>query len=138
MFFSFYCQLVLTDINDQYLTEISPFLQSTALINHRLPEIKYIADSLFENEKRTIEIIKKGLKFTSSYLSYDDSLATEIDKGNCFTLDTPTILNRKKGICSEFTNLFISLMRLKGIPCRFITGYVSLSTTRCCRHSRMG
>lgn len=114
------------DINYLYPTEISPFLQSTALINHQLPKIKYIADTLFGNEKNTMEIIKRGLKFASSYItSFDDSLALEIDKGNCFTFDLPTILKRKKGTCSEYTNLFISLMRSKGIPCRFITGYVS-------------
>lgn len=110
---------------DSYTPEISSYLEATELIHFQLPEIKYIADTLFKDEKNTKAIIHKGLKFSSTYISYDDSLAKEIDKGNCFTLDVSTILKTKKGTCSEYTNLFIALMRSQGIPCRFITGYVS-------------
>lgn len=112
--------------NDRYPSDVSLFLQPTSLINHLLPEIEYIRDTLFKDEENTWNIIQKGLTFAASYItSYDDSLAKEIDKGACLTLDIPTILQRKKGTCSEHTNLFIALMRSKGIPCRFITGYVS-------------
>lgn len=115
-----------TYLDKQYPSDISLFLQPTLTINHLIPEIKYIRDTLFKDEKNTWEIIRKGLNFSSSYItSFDDSLAQEIDRGTCFTLDIPTILKKKKGTCSEHTNLFIALMRSKGIPCRFITGYVS-------------
>ena len=114
------------DSDTPYPPEISPFLQPTTLIDHRLSEIKYIADTLFKDEKNTLKLIQKGLKFASSYITtFDDSLAKEIDKGTCPTLDISTILKNKKGTCSEFTNLYIALMREQGIPCRFITGYVS-------------
>lgn len=114
------------DTNYLYSKEISSFLQPTSLINHQLPEIRYIRDTLFKDETNTLELIRKGLLFTTSYITtFDDSLAKEIDKGICFTLDIPTILERRKGTCSEYANLFIALMRSKGIPCRFITGYVS-------------
>ena len=44
----------------------------------------------------------------------------EIDKGNSFTADIATILRRRKGTCSEYTNLFIALMRSKSVPCGFL------------------
>ena len=69
-------------------------------------------------------IIKKGLEFVSHYISFDDSLATAISRGDCKTLVVNLILQRKKGTCSEYTNLFTALMRKKGIPCRFVAGFI--------------
>lgn len=108
-----------------YPSDVLPFLEPTTLIDYRLPELQVIADTLFGNEKNVWSIISKGLKFASTYIeTFDDSLAVEIDKGNSITEDIATILRRRKGTCSEHTNLFIALMRSRSIPCRFITGYV--------------
>ena len=108
-----------------YPSDVLPFLEPTSLINYRLPELQTISDTLLGNEKNVWSIIWKGLKFASTYIEvFDDSLAMEIDKGNSFTADIATILRRRKGTCSEYTNLFIALMRSKSVPCRFITGYV--------------
>ena len=108
-----------------YPSDVLPFLEPTSLIDYRLPELQTIADTLLGNEKNVWSIIWKGLKFASTYIEvFDDSLAMEIDKGNSFTADIATILRRRKGTCSEYTNLFIALMRSKSVPCRFITGYV--------------
>lgn len=112
------------NLNYPYSPELHRYLEPTELIDFKLPEVAAIADTLFKHEKNTYKTILKGLEFVSGYLTYDDSLALEIDKGNCFTLPVSVVLKTKKGTCGETTNLFISLMRFKGIPCRFITGYV--------------
>jgi len=112
------------DANYVYNKEIAKYLEETELIQSNTASIIQITDTLFGESKNTLQIIYKGLKFVSEFIEFDDSLANEISKGNSRTLDVNTILKRKKGTCSEYTNLFIALMRKKGIPCRFITGYI--------------
>lgn len=35
-----------------------------------------------------------------------------------------TVLKRSKGTCGEFANVFVALMRLNNIPCKYIQGYM--------------
>lgn len=112
------------DGTSAYTPEIAQYLDPTLLINCKDPVIANIADTLFGNGCNTFELINKGLKFCSGYLTFSDSLAMEITNGNCKTLPVETILKTKKGTCSEYTNLFLALMRQKGIPARFISGFI--------------
>ncbi len=109
-----------------YDDTVAIYLEPTNLIKSDIADITFLADSLFTGLNNTLEIIKTGLEFTNKYITFDDSLAIEIGNGKSNTLDVKTILERKKGTCSEYTNLFIALMRNKGIPCRFITGCFSM------------
>jgi transglutaminase-like putative cysteine protease len=112
------------DINQKYDYETKQYLEPTKLIQSDSESITQITDTLFGDRKKTLHIIYKGLKFVSNYITYDDSLANEITKGNSKTVDVNTVLKEQKGTCSEYTNLFIALMRNKGIPARFVTGYI--------------
>lgn len=64
------------------------------------------------------------MKYSSGRIEFDNELAQELDKGTCTTLSVNTILERGKGTCSEYSNLFIALMRKIGIPCRMAVGMV--------------
>ena len=107
-----------------YAPEIGRYLESTPLIDAGRAEIALIADTLLGGMGKTGDIIRKGLAFVHGLLTYDDSLVLEIDAGRCRTLDAGTVLDRRRGTCSEYTNLFAALMRCKGIPTRFAVGYV--------------
>lgn len=107
-----------------YPPEVAAYLEVTPLVNKENAVIAAIADTLFDQKQETIRIIEKGLKFVSTYIVFDDSLALEISKGNCRTLPVEDIIERRKGTCSEYTGLFLALMRKKGIPARFIAGFI--------------
>lgn len=51
-------------------------------------------------------------------------LARKIGKGESKTQSALKTLERRKGTCSEYINLFIAIMRNLGIPTRFITGVI--------------
>lgn len=104
---------------------VARYLAPTALIQSGDPRIKAIADTLFTgNETLAIDVIRKGLEFAKNHLTFDRPLAMELDAGRCTTLPVNSILDRRKGTCSEYTNLFIALMRHKGIPARMAVGYI--------------
>lgn len=109
-----------------YDREIAKYLQSTGLIDARNEYVRQIADTLFKGDTHTFVIIEKALKFVYGYLSPSDSIAKQIDAGNCRTVDVNTVIQTRKGTCSEYTNLFASLMRHMHIPTRFAVGYFSI------------
>lgn len=109
----------------EYPDGIAAYLEPTKLVDCNHPQVKAIADTLFrDSDTLTLQVIARGLKFVSKRIVYDNALAQELDKGNCRTLDVGTILERGKGTCSEYTNLFLALMRRAGIPCRMVVGYI--------------
>ncbi len=61
-----------------------------------------------------IEIARKICNWVSSYLTYDNSLSSEM--GASWAYENMT------GDCSEFTDLMITLLRIQGIPARKVTG----------------
>lgn len=111
------------DKSQKYDREIARFLQSTSLIDTDNKHVRQIADTLFKGDTHTFVIIDKALKFVHSYLSPSDSIAKQIDAGTCRTLDVHTVIQTRKGTCSEYTNLFTALMRYMHIPTRFAVGY---------------
>ncbi|MEG1545841.1 MAG: transglutaminase-like domain-containing protein [Bacteroidaceae bacterium] len=111
--------------NYSYSDSINLFLKPTALTNCDLPEIKFIADSILNHgDTLSLEVIARFLKYSSRCITYDNELAQKLDKGESTTLNVETILKRKKGTCSEYSNMFISLMRAAKIPCRMVVGYI--------------
>ena len=107
---------------EEYDREVARFLQSTPLIDAQNEYVRQIADTLFKEETHTFVIIDKALKFVHSYLSPSDSIAKQIDAGTCRTVDVNTVIQTRKGTCSEYTNLFTALMRYMNIPTRFAVG----------------
>ena len=80
--------------NDIYDGEVASYLNPTRLIDYSSPTIELITDSLFKGEDSIMTIIKKGLEFVYHYISFDDSLATAISRGDCKTLDVNHILQK--------------------------------------------
>lgn len=109
--------------SQEYDREIAKYLHSTPLIDTENEQIRQIADTLFKDETKTLAIIHKALMFVHGFLSPSDSIAKLIDAGTCRTIDVNTIIQIRKGTCSEYTNLFTALMRYVNIPTRFAVGY---------------
>ncbi|PIE86053.1 MAG: hypothetical protein CSA05_02595 [Bacteroidia bacterium] len=112
-------------INKVYPQHIKKYLEATALIDYNHYELKNISDSILNlGDTLTVQVIAKALEYCSKRIQFDNSLAQELDKGNSNTLAVATILERGKGTCSEYTNLFLALMRRIGIPCRMAVGWI--------------
>lgn len=111
------------DKSQEYDREVARYLQSTPLIDAENEHVRQIADTLFAGETNTFAMVNKALKFVHGFLSPSDSIAKLIDAGTCRTIDVNTVIQIRKGTCSEYTNLFASLMRYMNIPTRFAVGY---------------
>ena len=98
------------------------YLEATELVDYENPIIKKCYDDLKLSEMTTMDAIKCALAFVKQTIQFDMSLAKEIGSGRTSGRSASKTLESKMGTCGECVNLFASLMRLKSIPCKFVTG----------------
>ncbi len=91
-------------------------------LNNYLKEQKYwpVSDPAISTLAKNLKNAKDIYNFVVATLDYDLSQVNENArrKGALFALANPN-----QAICTEFTDLFITLARAKGIPAREINGY---------------
>jgi transglutaminase-like putative cysteine protease len=113
-------------IKTSYPEDINRYLDPSELIESESPIISHIVDSLTKDIVYTYNLIDTILNFVSSSIDYDDTLAKKISKGKNYTQSALKTLDLKSGTCSEYTNLFLALIRNAGIPGRFVIGKILL------------
>lgn len=109
-----------------YAKDIKKYLEPTELIECKSPIISHIIDSLTKDIIYTYDLIDTVLSFVSSSVNYDSDLAEKISKGEHYTQSALKTLDLKTGTCSEYTNLFLALIRNAGVPGRFVIGRILL------------
>lgn len=107
----------------KYPAHISRFLKPTKYVNSRSRITENVADTLFDGtEKTCFDVITKALSFSKRTV-FDSELAAALDAGKSMTEPSDSAIIHGKGTCSEATNIFLALMRRKGIPARMVVGY---------------
>ena len=81
------------------------------------PDLITASNSIVDPSDNPLEKARKICENVSSYLVYDGTLPAE-EKGASWAFDN------KKGDCSEYSALTITLLRIQGIPARKVTGYL--------------
>jgi len=80
------------------------------------PDLIAASDRIVNPSDNPLEKARKICENVSNYLIYDGTLPAE-EKGASWALDN------KRGDCSEYSALTITLLRIQGIPARKVTGY---------------
>lgn len=92
------------------IDEYVGYLSSTEKIDSNNIDAKREYDDLFFEVSNTAFWVKKNI-------NYDlESVAAEANQKASW------VLENKKGVCDELTNLFIAMCRAKGIPAKFVSG----------------
>ncbi len=98
-------------------------LESNEVFNTQNAEIQRVKALILSkkprNNKQKAQYI---LDYISENFSYDYELANSDNKSYRFTVDE--LLERKKGVCTHFSILFVTLARSLGIESRVIAGFV--------------
>lgn len=98
------------------------FLNATDLIDFESEKIQELSKKLSLENMEPLMAAKTALNFTKSAIQYDRDLAAEISRGTSFGRSASETLSEGRDTCSEYANVFIALMRLNNIPCKFISG----------------
>jgi len=104
------------------------------VIKTLIDEKKYLKEQLFwpvndssiKQIANSLRDIKDIYNYTVRTLDYDyDAINASIRKGALSTLSSP-----KTSICTDFTDLFITLARAKGIPAREVQGFAYTNNSK--------
>jgi transglutaminase-like putative cysteine protease len=102
---------------------LSPYLTSQELPDTQLREIFDYAMAFVEHNKsdlmETLFAINLSFKKDFAYVPGSTNFATT-------AFD---VLCNKRGVCQDFSNLFICMARLLGIPARYVWGYIYTGNT---------
>ncbi len=79
------------------------------------PQLISVSNSIVDPSDNPVEKAEKICNWVSNYLEYNDTLGAQ-------ELGALWAYQNKKGDCSEFASLAITLMRIQGIPARKVTG----------------
>jgi len=104
------------DRNDPYFIS---YTSDDLFIDSDNPEILNIAKSLTNSETEPVEMAKILYNFVKRNLYYDFPRAEE---GDYEFLYASEILERGKGVCSDYAILYTTLLRAAGIPARLAAG----------------
>jgi transglutaminase-like putative cysteine protease len=81
------------------------------------PEIRNLASELIGDKTDLYEIEYVFAEYVRKNVAYDMSTLT-----SSANQKSSWVLENRRGVCDEITNLFISLNRAAGIPARFVSG----------------
>jgi transglutaminase-like putative cysteine protease len=107
---------VATLIRDRHQFELEQYLHATTRVP-LLPEAAALADGLDGATVPLLDWIDQlGAKFAAGF-AFDRS-ATDVGT----TL--AEVLQKRRGVCQDFTHLFLSCVRQHGLPAAYVSGYL--------------
>jgi hypothetical protein len=96
----------------------SPIGENTAYLNETYMTI--ITDDIREKAypyEKSLRGVAELTGWVNSYMTYDESLFGQIKPSDW-------VFENRRGVCVEYSNLLVALLRSKGIPTRYVSGYV--------------
>ncbi len=106
---------------------------STGIVTTDVYQIKYAGENLFMyKQPTTLTAIQEPLLATPDNVlgaasAICDWLSDNIVyQPQCTTVETTAseVLERKRGVCQDFAHLMIALCRQRGIPARYVNGFI--------------
>ncbi|NCP72307.1 transglutaminase domain-containing protein [archaeon] len=99
------------------ITDFKEYKASTRYINSDSSEIISMANYLKKSDNALKELTNI-IDWTYNFVEYDLSYS---DK----TVEAVNVLSERKGVCSEFAILAAAILRERGFPTRYVTGYAN-------------
>ena len=96
--------------------EYAKYLSPTNRTQSGDAEIQKAAQEAVAGAGTPFEKVARLAMFVNSHMQYDSSLVGQ-------QKDARWVLDNGRGVCVEYSTLFIALARASGIPARYVTGY---------------
>ena len=115
-------------VASEYTPQIAGYLLPSVKIESESNTIRALAETIEPGETDALVIATATARWTAKNIKYDIPLSKQIWNGEVPTQGALETLERGRGTCSEYTNVFIAIMRNKGIPARFVMGKMFLGS----------
>ncbi len=94
--------------------EIVPYTKPSAFSDSSNPIIENKAQQLVQGTENSVEALYTLAEYVKNSMTYDTNYS-ELKKASQITVE-------KRGVCAQYTILFIALTRAIGIPSRYVSG----------------
>lgn len=93
------------------------YLKETDSVDFKNKEIRELASSIAAGQDNEYEVVHSLAKWVNENIEYSlDTTTTQASQKASW------VLENRRGVCDELTNLFIGMCRSVGIPARFVSG----------------
>ncbi|NLZ24432.1 transglutaminase domain-containing protein [Candidatus Dojkabacteria bacterium] len=118
-----YIDIVSKDVN------FSKYLKPTAYWQSTDPFIIETAQSLLQDNKLFLDVIKNNYTYLNDILEYDTAKKERIESSSNYErIGAKEALQGGASVCMEYSDSMIAILRAQGIPSRAAFGFTSLST----------
>lgn len=120
---SSYSTVLSKTIQTNLKDEFAPFLRSNQYVNIiDAPQTILLAREICSGINNPLEKVSRIYDWVITNISYDHIKANNVQTGYLPVLDS--ILETKTGICFDYAALMTGMLRVEGIPCKLVVGYV--------------
>jgi len=99
------------------ITDNNMYLEPTKNIQSNRSEIISVANAIKTSNDAITEIVEIT-NWVHQNVTYDTAYSDVVE-------DSVTVLSTRRGVCDEFANLTAALLRARGIPTRYVSGYAN-------------
>jgi len=117
-----YSQIISLTLNVVLDNEFAPFIHPNQFVNFtKESDLVALAAELTKHADSSKEKITAIYYFVVDNFTYDYDLAASVKSG--YLPDLETVLDKKEGICFDYSALVTAMLRSQGIPTRLEIGY---------------
>ncbi len=96
--------------------DVKAYMEPSENVQSDDPRIKELAESIVRDATDDFDRISRLAVWVSDYLTYDLDYSDQ-------NYDALWVLDSKRGVCAEYTTLYMALARSVGIPTRFVSAW---------------
>ena len=117
-----YNKLVAISVDVELINEFSPFIQPNQFVNYsKDSDLVGLASELTKDAATVKDKIITIYDYVIDNFTYDYDLAGSVESG--YLPDLDYVLEKKEGICFDYSALVTAMLRSQGIPARLEIGY---------------
>jgi hypothetical protein len=107
-----------SSIPESYIVplDLQRYLLPSKTVQSQDPKIRELALVITANSSSAFEAVSRLAIWVHNYVEYDETEAGQ-------QRDALWVLENKRGVCVEYTTLFMALAKSAGIPVRYVAGY---------------
>lgn len=121
-----YSTLYSDQFDVQLENEFTTFLYPSQYVNYtNAPKTIELGKELAKETTNELDVVENVYEYLKKNIKYDDDKASLVQAGqlNGYIPDIDEILEKKKGICFDYTALMATMLRTQNIPTRMQIGY---------------
>ncbi|MCP3761750.1 transglutaminase family protein [Domibacillus sp. A3M-37] len=113
----------------EYSSEMKSIFHSKLFTEHYLPFLRdnvytYLSQEQIDEVIQAIGDIENPVQFSIELMSYLHSVFTYNTESTTVNTNAQEAFSLKKGVCQDYTHVMLGVLRKKGIPARYVSGYL--------------